>query len=120
MAGKLPPVGFLYRRPHFYGHDGLWFGCYFLNMGMRKMSHCLATTCDELMKNEERLQPNDRRAARININGHPYQQCCSSNAHNAHNRSNCRHRRERSFSRYRPLFDGIKVHQMGPLFTTKL
>lgn len=120
MVGKLSPVGFLHRRPDFYGRDGSRLGHYFLSMDMRKMSHCLATTCDDLMKNEERLQPNDRRAARININGHPYQQCCSSNAHNAHNRSNCRHRRERSFSRYRPLFDGIKVHQMGPLFTTKL
>lgn len=81
------------------------------------MSHCLVVTCDELMKKEERLQPDDHRAARININGHPYQQCCSSNAHN---RSNYRHRRERSFGRYRPLFDGIKVHQMGPLLTAKL
>ena len=72
----------MHRRPYFYGRDGSRLGHYFLSMDMRKMSHCLATTCDELMKNEERLQPNDRRAARININGHPYQQCCSSNAHN--------------------------------------
>ena len=73
MVGKLSPVGFLHRRPYFYGRDGSRLGHYFLSMGMRKMSHCLATTCDELMKKEERLQPNDRRAARIDANSYPNQ-----------------------------------------------
>ena len=50
MAGKLSPVGFLGRRPHFYGRDGSRLGCYFLSMDMRKMNHCLVATCDELMK----------------------------------------------------------------------
>ena len=59
----------MHRRPYFYGRDGSRLGHYFLSMDMRKMSHCLATTCDELMKNEELLQPDDRRAARINNNG---------------------------------------------------
>lgn len=40
---------------------------------MRKMSHYLAATCDDLMKIEERLQPDDRRAARIDTNSHPNQ-----------------------------------------------
>jgi len=73
MVGKLSPVGFLHRRPYFYGRDGSRLGCHFLSIGMRKMSHYLAATCDDLMKNEERLQPDDRRAARIDANSYPNQ-----------------------------------------------